>query len=167
MSNFIQNNNKFYSLYSFISTLCLILCIIYKHSVIFYALIAIRCIFQSLIIDYKTNNNFNSFNFNIFKLIFFSILIYFIDITNICLKETNLQSSIYILLLISFDNNFVFVQNKNNNKYLSISLSLFMSWMSFAIYLLDWDESWQQWPYPTLFGYLIGSLFDLIIIFIN
>lgn len=166
MTNYIKNNNAFYSLYSFISTIFLILCMIYNHTIIFYPLIFLRCIFQSLIIDNKTNNNFNSFNFNIFKLIFFSILIYFIDITNICLNESNIKSTLYILLLVSFDNNFFFEQN-NNNKYLSISYSLLMSWMSFAIYLLDWDESWQQWPYPTLFGYLVGSLLDLIKIYIN
>ena len=43
-----------------------------------------------------------------------------------------------------------------------LSLSLFFLCASSSLYLLDWEEKWQNWPIVTLFGAYIGSLLDEI-----
>lgn len=48
------------------------------------------------------------------------------------------------------------------NSVPKMSLSLFFLCASSSLYLLDWEEKWQNWPIITLFGAYIGSLLDEI-----
>lgn len=59
------------------------------------------------------------------------------------------------------------VSNLVFNSVPKLSLSLFFLCASSSLYLLDWEEKWQNWPIITLFGAYIGSLLDEIIYIIT
>ena len=55
------------------------------------------------------------------------------------------------------------VSNLVFNSVPKLSLSLFFLCAFSSLYLLDWEEKWQNWPIITLFGAYIGSLLDEIV----
>jgi hypothetical protein len=53
----------------------------------------------------------------------------------------------------------------NINQYKpTISYTLLMVFVISAVYLLDWEEKWQNWPVPTIFGAFIGSIIDELLV---
>ena len=42
-------------------------------------------------------------------------------------------------------------------------MHLLLLWLSTLTYLLDWNDKYIKYPYPTLVGLFVGSLFDMYI----
>ena len=42
-------------------------------------------------------------------------------------------------------------------------MHLLLLWLSTLTYLLDWNDTYIKYPYPTLVGLSVGSLFDMYI----
>ena len=57
-------------------------------------------------------------------------------------------------------------EEKRNDTFCMVpqySHSLFFLLLSSAAYLLDWGETWQSWPFPSVCGAVFGSILDDLI----
>jgi len=85
-----------------------------------------------------------------FLLTIYSIICYGIE-----LKAASISTTLCFSLLLSFR-----LAQYTLDPAPAHCFALLCCWLSSVVYILDWGKSWQEWPIPSLLGFIIGSLVE-------